>query len=40
MKGGAILKRGGTLVDGVLHMIVNGTLSLVTNDSAYGVILV
>ena len=38
MKGGVILKRGGTLVDGVLHMIVNGTLSLVTNDSAYGVI--
>ena len=38
MKGGVILKRGGELVDGVLHMIVNGTLSLVTNDSAYGVI--
>jgi hypothetical protein len=38
MKGGVILTRGGTLVDGVLHMIVHGTLSLVTNDSAYGVI--
>ena len=38
MKGGVILKRGGTLVDGVLHMIEYGTLSLVTNDSAYGVI--
>ena len=38
MKGGVILTRGGTLVDGILHMIVHGTLSLVTNDSAYGVI--
>ena len=38
MKGGVILKRGGTLVDGVLHMIVHGTLSLVTNESSFGVI--
>ena len=38
MKGGVILTRGGTLVDGVLHMIVHGTLSLLTNESYYGTI--
>jgi hypothetical protein len=38
MKGGVFLTRGGTLVDGVLHMIRNGTLSLLTNASTYGTI--
>jgi len=38
MKGGVVLKRKGTLVDGILHMIMNGTLSIVTNESAFGVI--
>jgi hypothetical protein len=38
MKGGVFLTRGGTLVDGVLHMTVHGTLSLLTNASAYGTI--
>jgi hypothetical protein len=36
MKGGVKLTRKGTLVDGVLHMIEHGTLSLVTNESYYG----
>ena len=38
MKGGVILMKEGTLVDGVLHMIKNGTLSLLTNQSSFGTI--
>ena len=38
MKGGVKLTRKGTLVDGVLHMITHGTLSLVTNESSFGTI--
>jgi hypothetical protein len=38
MKGGVILTREGNMIDGILHMVEHGTLSLVTNESKHGII--